>query len=78
MTRKHVVDVASREFKVEQRDIPLKELYEAKEVFFTSTTKGAMPIAVIDEHKVASVPGKVTNHVIDLFTNHMESHCANG
>lgn len=76
VTRKHVIEVARKSFKLEQRDIALNELYEAKEIFITSVTKGAMPIAAIDDHKVQNVVGEITQQITKLFTKHVEEYIA--
>lgn len=48
VTRHRVLEIAAGEMKVEERDIHIEEIYEAKEVFITSTTKHLMPVKLID------------------------------
>lgn len=48
VTRHRVLEIAAGEMKVEERDIYKEEIYEAKEVFITSTTKHLMPVKLID------------------------------
>lgn len=46
--RGKVLEVASKAFKTEERDIRMEELRTAKEAFITSTTKHIMPVFGID------------------------------
>lgn len=48
VTRKNVLEIAKKYYKVEERDISIEELKAAKEVFLTSTTRRLMPVFEID------------------------------
>ncbi len=62
---------------VEERDVPLDELAAAREVFITSTTKGALPIVRIDDRAVGDGrPGPVTARVRRKFAAHVEAYLA--
>jgi branched-chain amino acid aminotransferase len=50
--RKQVLNLAKASFTVEETDITLKDLYNAKEVFITSSTKNILPVIQIDGHFV--------------------------
>lgn len=50
--RKHVIALAAGLLPVEQRDVRLDELHDAREAFVTSTTKGLLPVASIDGRPV--------------------------
>jgi branched-subunit amino acid aminotransferase/4-amino-4-deoxychorismate lyase len=50
VTRKHIFRIAKNHFEVQERDISLDELYKAKDVFISSTTKKILPIIEIDEN----------------------------
>ena len=49
ITRKVVIETAQSVFPVEIRDVPLKELLLADEVFITGTSKGIVPVVQVDE-----------------------------
>jgi branched-chain amino acid aminotransferase len=50
--RKHVLQLASSMYRVEERDVDLSELYTAKEAFITSTTKNILPVIQVDKHVI--------------------------
>jgi D-alanine transaminase/branched-chain amino acid aminotransferase len=50
ITRKHVLQVAYTCMEVEERELSLNEMYEAKEIFITSSTKKIMPVHKIDDY----------------------------
>ena len=49
ITRKTVMQLAQTDFKVEERQVLLSELYDADEAFTTSSTKKVLPITQIGE-----------------------------
>jgi branched-subunit amino acid aminotransferase/4-amino-4-deoxychorismate lyase len=52
ITRKNIIAVAeAHHLKLEQRDISLAEMKQAKEVFITSSTKRITPVAGLDAQK---------------------------
>ncbi len=53
VTRKKVLEVASKNFKVEERNITVDELRNAQEVFATSTTKRILPVFKVDDITIA-------------------------
>lgn len=69
ITRKQVVALA-REAGMEVREVlfPKERLYEADEVFMTSTIKEVAPVVQIDDRKIANgKPGKITRKLKELF-----------
>jgi D-alanine transaminase/branched-chain amino acid aminotransferase len=70
ITRKHVLALATKKFKVEIRDVSLEEALHAKETFMTSTSKRIVPITLIDDHVIGDgKPGAVTRELFgDLVT----------
>lgn len=72
ITRNKILQLASTQFKVEERPLLLNELYMAKEVFITSTTKGILPVRKVDLATFATGPGTVTHGLAQRF----EAHCA--
>lgn len=60
VTRKNVIAIASGEMTVLEKDITLDDLYSAREVFLTSTTKRVLPVVEVDRRTVADgKPGLV-------------------
>ncbi|WP_165958216.1 aminotransferase class IV [Segetibacter sp. 3557_3] len=62
--RKQLVERLDHGYRLEERAITLAELYSAKEVFITSTTKNIMPVIAIDRHVIGS--GKAGTVSTDL------------
>ncbi len=68
ITRKKVLEIAQEKYKVEQRVISVAELYQAKEVFFTSTTKRILPVLSVDGYLIGNgEAGEVTKSLFDSF-----------
>lgn len=57
ITRRIILTIAKKRFKVEERDIKISEIDSASEAFITATNKHVMPIVNIDGHKIGS--GKI-------------------
>lgn len=59
--RKQVLALAAGRFATEEKSITLQDLYQAKEVFITSTTKNILPVVQVDGLVIGSgIPGKLT------------------
>lgn len=68
ITRKRVLEIADKVYKVEERNITINELKKATEVFITSTTKRILPVLKIDNKPVGDgKPGLITNSLLDLY-----------
>jgi D-alanine transaminase/branched-chain amino acid aminotransferase len=65
ITRKKIIELAKRQFQVEERAIHMDELQKAKEAFITSTTKQILPVAQIDD--VVFTERKISNHLLAVF-----------
>lgn len=50
--RNKLVEIAKANFKVEERDLTIKEIKVAKEAFITSTTKTILPVRQIDAYSL--------------------------
>lgn len=62
--RGKVLELAQKQFKTEQRTVTLDEIWTAREVFITSTTKHALPVVAVDGRQIGEgAPGKVTRWV---------------
>jgi branched-chain amino acid aminotransferase len=57
ITRRAVLKIAKKDFKVEERDVKLEELLSADEVFITGTNKEVLPIVKIGKNVIGN--GKV-------------------
>ncbi|WP_421877128.1 aminotransferase class IV [Marinoscillum sp.] len=71
VTRKYLIQTLGN---VEQRAISMQELFEAREVFITGTTKKVLPIVQIDDHQVSEGPGPITQMIMNTFTNVEKSY----
>lgn len=69
ITRKKIIEIAdSIGLKIEQRNIPLEELYKAKEVFISSSTKRIMPVERIDHsYTFSTASNNITRLLWDAF-----------
>ncbi len=69
ITRKNVVNLARRAgFEVREVLYPKERLYEADEVFMTSTIKEVFPVVQVDHHKIGKgKPGKMTRELKQIF-----------
>ena len=69
ITRKRVMKLAKKHYKLKEGKITIKDLKNAKEAFMTSTTKGALSIITIDNIIIGNgKPGEVTGHINELLT----------
>ena len=77
ITRKKIIELSDTlGLKVEQRNIPLVELYKAKEVFISSSTKRIMPVERIDQrHTFSTTSNSITRLLWDAFIVHEKSIC---
>jgi len=71
ITRKKIIEIVdSIGLKIEQRNIPLEELYKAKEVFISSSTKRIMPVQRIDHsYTFSTASNNITRLLWDAFLN---------
>lgn len=66
VTRGKVLELASRQFSVEERDIALDELATAREAFVTSTTRHILPVSCVDS-MVLEAPGPVSRRLSTML-----------
>lgn len=68
ITRKITIELAKKEFSVEERDVSVEEMFAADEVFITGSFKEIVPIVSIDKRMVGDgKPGPVSKRVIESF-----------
>lgn len=68
ITRKVAIELAKKEFPVEERDIIVDEIFAADEVFITGSFKEIVPVVLIDGKMVGDgKPGSVSKRIIESF-----------
>jgi len=68
ITRSSVLNLAKEYYPVEEREIPVQELFKADEVFMTGTTKRVLPVNTIYDHIFGNgKPGIITNRLKTLY-----------
>lgn len=67
ITRKRVIQLASPQFTVVEKDIQLDEIYEASEVFITSTTKQILPVRTVNGRPIGTGQFPVSSHILQLY-----------
>ncbi|MCG8568028.1 MAG: aminotransferase class IV [Desulfobacterales bacterium] len=73
ITRKLILSLGKKIFKVEERPIPLEDLLQADEVFISGTNKGIVPVVQIDSTPVGrGIPGKNTQKLMALLQEHAQ------
>lgn len=78
ITRKNIISLSKQlGVHVEERNIPLMELYDAKEVFISSSTKRLMPVAKIDhQHCFDTSSNTITRNLWDAFVALEKTYCS--
>lgn len=70
VTRKKVLELAATKYGVEKREVSMREIKNAAEVFMTSTTKRLLPVCQIDETVIGNgTAGPVTTLLNEDFVN---------
>ena len=71
VTRKAVLEVARKLYAVEIRDLTVRELLKADEVFITGTNKGLVPVVQVDDTRIGQGrPGPRTQAVMAALKAH--------
>jgi branched-chain amino acid aminotransferase len=61
VNRNRILALASKNYAIEERDISIEDVLNAKEVFITSTTKQVLPVVEINGKKIAQgLSGTIT------------------
>lgn len=75
ITRKIVLKLAKKDFKVTERKVTKKDLFSADEIFITATNKDVTPIVFIDGKKVGSGKvGEKTKKIMARFSDYTTSY----
>ena len=73
--RKQVLQLARTRFPVAERAVTLDELYDAREVFITSTTKNILPVVQVDGRMVGDgKPGEMTKALQEDLSEMIDQH----
>ncbi|MEF8847307.1 MAG: aminotransferase class IV [Candidatus Paceibacterota bacterium] len=72
ITRSFVIEIA-KDYRVEERNLPLSALYGSDEVFLTSTHREILPVTQVDEHEISEEPGSVTKELMKKFEEQIQS-----
>jgi len=76
VSRKAVLQLAKKQFKVEVRPVLKKELNSCTECFITGTTRGITPVVRIDAKRIGNGKvGKNTKFLMQLFHETVEREC---
>ena len=76
ITRKIVLALARKNFKVEMRDVSTADLNNCTECFITGTTRGITPVVQVGERKIGSGRvGEDTKILMQLFKQEVEKEC---
>ncbi|RJQ32967.1 amino acid aminotransferase [Candidatus Parcubacteria bacterium] len=75
ITRNLVIDLAKKEFEVEERKLTVDELESASEAFIAATNKDILPVVKIDKLKIGSgKPGKNTKRLMRIFEEFLKNY----
>ncbi|MEK9171956.1 MAG: aminotransferase class IV [Patescibacteria group bacterium] len=75
VTRKAVLDIVKKHFKIKERSITVRELMKADEIFITSSFKDIIPIVKIDKKTVGGgMVGINTRRVMKLFSESTKNY----
>ncbi|HEV3245149.1 MAG TPA: aminotransferase class IV [Candidatus Paceibacterota bacterium] len=75
ITRKVAIELANKEFPVEERDVSVDELFAADEIFITGSFKEIVPVVSVDGRTIGSgKPGPVSVKLVELFREFARTH----
>ena len=75
ISRKQILQIAPKHYKVEERILKNEELRTAKEAFITSSTKGAHPVVQVDDIVIGDGKvGLVAKDILKKFNEHKAAY----
>lgn len=75
ITRNLLIDLAKKEFEIEERELKVEELNVATEAFIAATNKDIVPVVQINDFKIGSgKPGKNTKRLMKIFSDFMRNY----
>jgi branched-chain amino acid aminotransferase len=76
VTREVLLEIAGKiSLSIKERSLTLKELYEADEIFITSTSRALLPVGRIEDHQVPQAPGPLTTRLAQAFSEYVAHYC---
>ena len=78
ITRKHVLELATKRYHAVEATVTLDDIRQASEAFLTSTTKRILPVVQVDDMVIgAGKPGAVTRQLLEDLVRFEEIHHQN-
>lgn len=75
VTRKHVIECALQKFMMIEALVTIERLFQADEVFISSTTRNIMPITRIEDRVIGNgKPGPVTLELMQMFHQYVNNY----
>lgn len=73
--RMKTLEIARKQWKVEERELTLEEALQAKEAFITSTTKHILPVLQLDGQVIGNgQPGRITVELGEALDDHIHKN----
>ncbi len=63
ITRMKVLELAASDYEVEEKQISINDIQNAREAFITSSTKRILPIVQVDDYRIGKGTSSVTSHL---------------
>lgn len=77
VTRKHVIACALEKFMMIESLVTMERLFQADEVFISSTTRNIMPVTQIEDRQIGNgKPGYVTQELMRSFNTYLDNYTA--
>ncbi len=74
ITRELIIKISSKFFPTQVREVKIKELYDANELFITASNKEIMPVVKVDNKVIGKgIPGEVTKKIMSEFRKFVDS-----
>ncbi len=67
ITRKVVIQIAKKEFSVQQRTVTMEMVGKSAEMFITSSNKEVVPVVLLDDLPISKEPGPITQRIMHMF-----------
>ncbi|MBS1486533.1 MAG: aminotransferase class IV family protein [Bacteroidetes bacterium] len=68
ITRKNILNLNGKDFSIREDDVSLQDVFKAKEVFLTSTTKRVIPIVQVDDTMIGiGKPGEISLRILEAL-----------
>lgn len=75
ITRNLVINLAKKEFEIEERELKKEELNTVTEAFIAATNKDIVPVVQIDDKKIGNgKPGKNTKRLMEIFAKFVKEY----